>query len=312
MLLGRHWRLRFVTPTCWPFALPTCIVTTWRWASCSTLRSRCCALFWATRFVTHTVVTISFGVAEVALIGAIWWGHRRNVRGRYHERWLDYRSIAEKLRHVLILAPLGRPSLNVQFPLSLGASNPASHWTNWYLRARIGEEGLVSGRLHDPKYATALRALLWRWLVRGQVRYHAQTAARMRTALRSVQAWRNFFFVAAAAAAVMHVMIAAVPAIHDWETTHEWLAMALSAATVFFPAVVAALHGYSHQADFENTELRSQRELQRLLQVDGELRARPEPSGLDLLRATSLTSESMLAELAEWRQDTASRPAEKP
>jgi len=75
---------------------------------------------------------------------------------------------------------------------------------------------------------------------------------------------------------------------------------------------VAALHGYSHQADFENTALRSQNELQRLLLVNDELRARPDASGLDLLRATSLTSESMLAELAEWWNDASSRPAEKP
>lgn len=267
-------------------------------------------------FRDHIVVSMAFGLAEVWLIGTIWSGHRRNLKQRYHERWLDYRSIAEKLRHVLILAPLGRPSLDVQFPASLRASDLSSHWTNWYIRARLREVGLIAGHVTDPKYRAALRTLLWKWLVRGQIQYHARTAARMRTALRSVQGLRDVIFVGAAAAAVMHVAIAAAgvayPAVHEWERQHEWLAMMLSAATVFFPSLVAALHGYSHQADFENTALRSQNELQRLLQVDDELRARPDASGLDLLRATSLTSESMLAELAEWWNDASTRPAEKP
>jgi hypothetical protein len=274
----------------------------------------CAFLSFALRDVT--VASVGFGVAEVVLIGAIWLGHRNNLRSRYHQRWLDYRSIAEKLRHVLILAPLGRPSLDVQLPMTVGTSEPSTDWTNWYLRARIREEGLMSGGLHDPQYAAALRTLLWRGLVRGQIRYHARTAARMRQALRRVEAWRDFFFVAAGAAAATHVAVAGLGAWHEsigvWEQQHVWLTMTLSAATVFFPSVVAALHGYSQQADFENTEMRSQSELARLLQVDGELRARANPSSLDLLRFTSLTSESMLAELALWRDDTASRPAAKP
>ncbi|MBV6521893.1 MAG: hypothetical protein MNPFHGCM_02037 [Gemmatimonadaceae bacterium] len=274
----------------------------------------CAFLSFATRH--STAFSILFGLAEVVLIGAIWGGHRRNVRHRYHERWLDYRSIAEKLRHVLLLAPLGRPTLDVQFPITLGVSDPTSHWTSWYIRARVREEGLVAGRLTDPAQRAALRTLLWRWFVRGQIRYHARTAARMRTALRHVHAYRDRMFVVAALAALSHVAISAAalahPIVHDWELRHVWLVTGLSTLTVFLPAVVAALHGYANQADFENSAIRSEGELQRLTQLDTEIRAEPDPSGIDLLRATSLTSESMLAELAEWRQDTASRPAEKP
>jgi hypothetical protein len=76
------------------------------------------------------------------------------------------------------------------------------------------------------------------------------------------------------------------------------------------PAIFGSLYAFTRLSDFENIEVRGRAELQRLMRVDRELSEQSDQSSVDLLRATTLTSHAMLAELVEWRVAAALRQPE--
>jgi len=70
---------------------------------------------------------------------------------KWHQRWLDYRALAETLRHVRFLACAG------MFGGKPTAAEERSAWWLWYLRATMREIGLPDGQLD----AAAFHAILW-------------------------------------------------------------------------------------------------------------------------------------------------------
>ena len=223
---------------------------------------------------------------------------------RYHDRWLDYRSIAEKLRHVLMLLPLGRPGIEAELPPTLGENESRAHWTNWYVRALIREVGVFPGQLFDPAYRQACHTLLRHWLVRGQIRYHYHAVAKARAPLHLLHKYRYVIFAFVVASPVVDL-------VHATITGHEHAKQLVEciAELVFFcvPAVLGSWYAFARLADLENIEVRSRAELRRLARVEHELSERADQSSVDLLRATTMTSHAMLAELVEWRVAAALR-----
>jgi len=90
-------------------------------------------------------------VIEIGIIVYISWKVRFGRGKRWHRRWLDYRALAETLRHVRFLACAGmfggRPT----------AAEERSAWWLWYLRATMREIGPPDGQLD----AAAIHAILW-------------------------------------------------------------------------------------------------------------------------------------------------------
>ncbi|MGA9824628.1 MAG: hypothetical protein WBQ53_07275 [Methylocystis sp.] len=70
---------------------------------------------------------------------------------KWHRRWLDYRALAETLRHVRFLACAG------MFGGKPTAAEERSAWWLWYLRATMREIGPPDGQLD----AAAIHAILW-------------------------------------------------------------------------------------------------------------------------------------------------------
>ena len=70
-------------------------------------------------------------LAELAIIFAILLTWYLGQRRQWHRRWLEYRRLAECLRHMRILGPLGakgpvsRPSLDFE----------GQDWVSWYARS---------------------------------------------------------------------------------------------------------------------------------------------------------------------------------
>lgn len=81
---------------------------------------------------------------ELVLIGAVIVIVAAGRRGRWHERWMDTRALAEQLRHVRFLSLLGETNASRAFGRS---STEGAGWASWYLRATIRELGLPYGAL---------------------------------------------------------------------------------------------------------------------------------------------------------------------
>jgi hypothetical protein len=241
---------------------------------------------------------VALSVVELAAVLIIFDSYVVVREHRYHDRWLDYRSIAEKLRHILMLMPLGRPGIDAELPPTLGANDARSHWTNWYVRAVAREVGVFAGKLHDASYRAACHALLRHWLVRGQIKYHYFAAIRAHAPMHMLHRWRYWIFLFVVLSPVLDLFLEPVG---DHVKAKHWVECGLELVFFCVPAVFASWYAFTRLADFENIELRSRAELQRLTLVDEELSAQPDQPSAELVRAAAMTSHAMLAELVEWR-----------
>ena len=74
--------------------------------------------------------------AELGLIGTILWQTRVGHSARWHERWLDYRNVAEALRPARLAVLMGNS------PRGAGSEvgkTPGQKWVAWYVRAVLRE-----------------------------------------------------------------------------------------------------------------------------------------------------------------------------
>ena len=59
----------------------------------------------------------------------------RAVHAHYHDRWIDCRSLAEQLRYLAFLWPLGRPLRAIRYVGDDKGEAPRIAWVGWYARA---------------------------------------------------------------------------------------------------------------------------------------------------------------------------------
>ncbi len=226
-------------------------------------------------------------------------GHRR----RWHERWLEYRTLAEMVRQLRLLAPLGGAR-----PLPRGAAHlavygePTRSWMYWQLRAIARDARLpqaVIDRHHLDRHLATLGDV-----VAGQIVFHDKTAARAGH-IRHRLHRATFVLVALTIACVFaHLFVLEMM---DHETSHSvanWLVLVSAVA----PALGAALANINNQGEFTRLAKRSQAMSVALAGFDREIAntredlAREQPPGLAAVTAlTDRLAAAMLHEVVDWR-----------
>lgn len=235
---------------------------------------------------------------------------------RWHERWLDYRFLAELLRQLRFLALLGRVPKFSRLPAHIAYGDPRGTWMAWHLRAVAREMGMVSARF-TPEYLEACRVLLRDALIGesprgsrpgprryyGQLLYHLDNARRFERLNRRLRMAGLLTFVCTLASAVtltvLHLLH--VP-VGTW-----WLFV-----VPVFPALGTALGGIRSQAELERVVRRSDAMSEQLERVREELE-RPGPlTSTELGRVTESASDAMVAEVLDWRIVFETKPLELP
>lgn len=238
---------------------------------------------------------------------------RRARRDHWHERWLEYRSLAERLRHLAILWPMGRSTPLVRVPREPVAGDPRTGWVGWLLRAVTREAGLAPGRW-DRGYAAACRTLLRDAELEPQRTFHRRAVERAHHVHGPLERAAERFFYAALALALFHL------GLEGWHLWHGGEGEAIPSAAVRFgltlleglgvalPSLAAGIHGFLGTADVEGLAIRSAAIEPRL----GELVWRLDH--LDALETGGVgevaveAARVMEGELGTWRSVTASRP----
>jgi hypothetical protein len=242
------------------------------------------------------------------------WRVRIGRQHALHERWLDYRSLAERTRHLGTLWPLARTTPLVRVPVDPTPDDPRFGWVGWLLRAVAREAGLVPGRL-DGRHPDAARRLVIRVEATEQTRFHRARRSRLGRLTGPVERMTELLVVLALVLSLLqHTDLAgqAIALFSDLEISRvvaleQRLWVVLAAVATALPALAAAIHGFLGTADLEGIALRSAAIEGRLGQLQGHL-ARLDPVDLGSVGEIALEmTRAMEGELGSWHTAAASR-----
>jgi hypothetical protein len=239
-------------------------------------------------------------VTLVLIIGVYWYGRHR----RWHDRWIDYRLLAECLRQMIFLIPLGPAEISSpHLPKHMASGDPKTSWMYWHYRA-IGRAIGTVGAKFDSEYLERVRSFLAsKEAIDGQAEYHDTNARRFRALDHRVTVVGLFLFSLAG--------IAAFSSVIERNTS-----AAIAFAATVFPAFGAALAGVRSQGEFERVKKRSEAmhdELKRQVERLETLRNGAAPISSTILGTIVAESgQLMLDELLDWRIVFRDRPFEPP
>jgi hypothetical protein len=257
---------------------------------------------WVERVEPHVTSLLLQAVVALLVAAATVGLYLMAVLRRYHDRWIDYRSLAEELRQLAFLWPLGRPLRTPH--LSGEAASEASRfaWVGWYARAVARQGGLYPGVLTPARLDTWRRILVERFLG-PQREYHERTGNRFHRVQERLHTTAFVLFGAALVLAILDlifILMGQDSLLHgDLHASPPWIALALALA-VLLPSIASSVHAFLSQGDFSNLARRSTRmdkQLKDLIKkVDG---VPPTIEGLG--DAVEDASDVMRDEVLNWR-----------
>ena len=249
--------------------------------------------------------SIATAVVE-ALILALLVGLPIRARARrWHEKWLEYRVLAELTRELRILIPLGgaRPLPRTAAHLA-SYGDPARSWMNWQARAIARDIGAPNVRV-DRDYVSARCAELLDFLgtaspQQGQIGFHHMNAHRMERIHQRLHRMSLILFAVTIVAVGSNWILRFINPDRP-ERVSDWLIL----FSAFLPSLGAALASINNQGEFARLQRRANAMVQSLTALRGQivdLAARPE--GPSLARVSELSAqlaEMMIDENTEWR-----------
>ena len=246
------------------------------------------ALFSATLMILFNVFGIwIFG--QMLVTGLVLLDAGVGAKRRWHERWLDYRLLAERLRCLRFLHPLG---LGLDRATGLAWERKQS-WVEWYVRRSERALGTPSGEM-QPEHIAGAAQRLADVEIAGQIDYHRRAFRQLgllEQRLAGVAQW-SLWATTAMAALVGIVALVEWP-LDPWRPLASLLLFAL-------PAVTSAFAGVRAEADLVRLAERSAAAavaLARLRRVIGAAEPTYDRIAVAAMRAAAI----MAAELSDWR-----------
>ena len=221
----------------------------------------------------------------IAVILAITWHGRRK---RWHERWLNYRQLAELLRQYCYLSPLGCALATPPPPAHFGSGADRS-WVDGMFRIIARDLGLAPAAI-DRNYLASIGKLI-ESILDGQIGYHQSNSGTLKRLSHRLHHIGSALFIATLLACVVHVFI---------NQESSWL---LILATVP-PAFGAAFYAIASHGEFARTADRSRAmafELSSLQSVDLKNAIDSTDDSFAALReAAQRIAGVMIAETMDW------------
>src|ERR1700693_1679053 len=264
-------------------------------------------------------------------------------KGCWHERWIDYRLLAEYFRQMFFFIPLGPGELSSPHILTHMASrDPKNTWMHWHYRTVRRDLGMICATLTD-KYLEAVRVFI-KSGIEDQRLYHENNALRFQMLDRRFTLLAKFLFslalLAAFGALISHFFPAVLAKVllwfvyvtafsmsiplwftpiawPTWVLLSELVSVVIAGVATVFPAVGAALAGIRSQGEFERVKKRSEAMRHSLEQIlEKKLK---DPSNVDTpISSTALSAtvadsgQLMVDELLDWRIVFKDRPLPEP
>jgi hypothetical protein len=209
---------------------------------------------------------------------------------RWHERWIDYRLLAEKLRQMRFLFLIGRGTISIpSHGLDLH-DDSGKTWVNWHFHAVARAAGLPKGEFNWP-YRAAYQKLLLEYELPSQIKYHTDNSEQLQKIDRRLRWLGTSLFFGTLVVCIAHLF--------DRRGEYHRVFVQLSAV---LPAFAAALHGIGSQGDFHKVGERSAVVNQRLSAIWAQLKNAPDNLSTETLGDfAEKAGDLMGTELTDWR-----------
>ena len=226
----------------------------------------------------------------------------RGVFAHYHDQWIDCRSLAEQLRHLAFLWPLGRPLRAVRLRGVAATEAQRSEWVGWYARA-VARQGGLFPCVMTPERLEAFRQMLVDRFIRPQYQYHDRTRRRYSRVHSVLHRLALVLFAGAlglAAADFIAVLVGGTPPTHaGLDRRFRWAALA-AALAILLPGLGTGIHGFMSQGDFSNISRRSEQMCHQLDSLTARIMATP--LTVDALGDVAEdAADAMQDEVSNWR-----------
>jgi hypothetical protein len=271
-------------------------------------------------------LTISVAIEFVFLLIIVFLliaGRRR----RWHERWMEYRLLAELIRQIRFLIPLGASRPFPRAPTHLGVNeNLTRTWMYWQMRAIARATGIPQAKATPEYVLDCLRSIakVAGGPNRGQFRFHRDTEKRSNLISHRLHAASTALFVLTIFSISFHLVLefSGSPYLPSWLHsgllhTHRseidrWLVLAAAS----LPALGTALTGIVNQGEFARLAKRSAAMADGFEQFAARLKSlqlgdSERPAGPKLLQVIPLAeriAEVMVDEVADWHTVVIEQP----
>lgn len=250
----------------------------------------------------------AFSIAEFLSISAILFIVTRGVWGQWHRRWLDYRLLAEIIRHQQLVVHLGGWRASPSVPEHWDSyGNPGASWMGWYARALERSLGLPTVVVDRGYLAECLQDLHEQLGgPNGQIRFHEITSLRSSQIEHRLHNLEYGCLALTLACCIIHIGHAS-----DFGFIHQIRGGLLTFFCGVFPAIGAALAGINHQAEFRRIAQRThsmskqlKRQLGKVESLQKKLQnpdTAAEQLSVDVVEVASETARIMVNEVLDWR-----------
>ncbi|MGE5403540.1 MAG: hypothetical protein ACM3PP_01235 [Candidatus Saccharibacteria bacterium] len=259
------------------------------------------------------LIQVVFMIATVGLI------IKENRRG-WHQRFVDYRLLAELIRTVRFLYLLGYSIPSIHFPEAIphrtdyGTKEDDEYayasWVNWMFRAVVREAGMVDARI-DRSYLEAYRTFLIKSELVPQYEFHEINEPICNRIDRRMSALSMFFFILGLGAFALRAIGGYIPSVTTIDLAKEIDTYAKICA-IIFPTLGAAFAGIRSQGEFPRLAMRSrgmkvkiQRTIEKLL--DTEI-----PNYNALSQVSGQIAMVMVQEVSDWHLLIKAKPLSLP
>ena len=235
----------------------------------------------------------------------------------WHERWMEYRLLAELIRQVRILIPLGGGRPFPRVPAHLGVyGNLDQTWMHWQMRAIGRFIGIPSQRVTSQYLIDCLDYIgkVVGISGGGQLQFHQDTERRSERIWHRLHIASTALFVLTILSIAIHLLSGltelSLPVHAEFlerhhDTIDRWLV--LLAATL--PALGAALAGIANQGEFARLAKRSAAMADAFRQFASEIRELRARAGRDgdtpslshVAHLAARITEVMVEEVSDWR-----------
>jgi hypothetical protein len=252
-------------------------------------------------YVENAIVKLGLVALELFVIVAIIQLVRHGSSNAWHERWIEYRLIAESLRYSSFLAYVS------EFGLIQSKGGADQPWTIWYIRATLREVGLPNATL-DRSYQRPLLQAVLRHEVREQRHWHEANADAMEKVDHALHHWADrCFHYTFGALGLGLVFLVFIILVLPPSQEHDLLKLAKPLLLLFaagLPALGAALTGIKMQGEFEEAKQRSDEMIAELHALESTYLTQLErPPQLERTAETLIETARILSEdVAAWQQ----------